>query len=149
MLGHGEAGAEPELPVDPPWPPLAGYGRPPISMATHPAAGPQPHDQAACRPPGEPGAIHRAEGGPGNWISVGRDHQNPGHPGGSEHGAAWPLGVSDSVSAPTLGHPFTNLEQTQTTGALTVWGGRQRDPGRSWASGTPSRVSGKETAQDI
>lgn len=128
VLGHGEAGAEPGAARGPSGC-LLGYGR--SRHGYHPAAGPQPPDQAACRPPGEPGAYSQGPRVGGGWISVGRAIQNPGHPGALSTEQRGPWESPDSVSAPTLGHPFTNLEQTQTTGALTVWGRRQRDPGRA------------------
>lgn len=136
MLGHKLCSVmvkqeqSPELPVDP----LAtSSAMAAAAMATTPLLGLSPMTRLPVAHQVSLGPIHRGRGwrGGGGWISVGRAIQNPGHPGALSTEQRGPWESPDSVSAPTLGHPFTNLEQTQTTGALTVWGGRQRDPGRA------------------
>lgn len=118
VLGHGEAGAEPELPVDPlaasPWPAttlLLGLLSP---MTRLPVA-----------PPGEPGAYSQ-----GPRVGAGVDLLQEGHPkpwapralSTSEGGVSWES--PDSVSAPTLGHPFTQSRTDSDHRGPSLWGGR-------------------------
>ena len=109
VLRHGEAGAEPGAARGP-----AGRRR---GHGHHPAAGPQPPDQAARPPPGEPGAcLQGPRAGGGGWISVGRAIQNPGLPGALNREQCGAQEPPDSVSAPNLGHPFTTKTRLRPQG---------------------------------
>lgn len=119
VLRHGEAGAEPGAARGPAGR-LLGHGRC-RRHGHHPAAGPQPPDQAARPSPGEPGASLQGLRAGGGGIELCRKgHPKPWAPRGSEQGAVWPSGASRLCLCPHLGPPFHHQDQTQTTGALTV-----------------------------
>lgn len=150
MLGHKLCSVmvkqeqSPELPVDPL---AASSAMAAAAMATTPLLGLSPLTRLPVAHQVSLGPIHRGRG----WGGVDlcrKGHPKPWAPRGSEHGAAWPFGVSRFCLCPHLGPPFHQSRTDSDHRGPHCVGKKTKGPRQGWALGTPSRVSGKETAQD-
>lgn len=141
VLSHGEAGTEPGAARGPSGR-LLGHGRR-RCHGHHPAAGPQPPDQAARPPPGEPGVcLQGLRAGGGGLDLCRKGHLKPWAPRGSEQGAVWPLGASRLCLCPHLGPPFHQPRTDSDHGGPHCVRKKTKGPRQGWALGTPPRVSG-------